>query len=197
MIQVDSDNKEYFNIINKDKEIGDFAQKLETLNKWVIDESKDFFLRLQWISTGAIALSVPLLSNQRISSHTIFSYKDFQFTNLLALAISWTCFILAFLFALYRNKIHPEYIHFVHMSDWQKLHEEKLEIIVKALKDQNSNEYGEFVRKKNRVEEIKNESLFKSKIMWTLIRGFAFISQIFLILGILLFVIFGISTLFS
>lgn len=197
MVQIDTTNPEYFNVRNKDQEIAKFAPKLEMLNKWVIDEQKEFFGKVQWLSAGAISLSVPLLINQNIITVIIFSSKNFIFTNLLALSFSWGSFILAFLFALYRNKIHPEYLHRTHMADWQKLHEEKLEIIVQALQNQNTPEHSELVEKKNQVSKIKNESLFWKNFLWKIVRGLGIASQAFLILGILLFVVFGISTLFS
>lgn len=196
MVQIDSVNPEYFNLINKEKEISNFTPKLEMLNKWVIDEQGEFFKRIQWLSAGAISLSVPLLINQNINKVTIFIYKNFQLTNLFVLSFSWISFVLSFLLALYRNKIHSEYIHRTHMFDWQKLHEDKVEIVVQALKNQNTN-YHEFIKKKNQVSKIKNKSLFWKFFLWKILKCLGWASQIFLILGILLFVVFGISTLYS
>jgi hypothetical protein len=196
MIYINADNPEYLNIINKDKEISNFVPKLEMVNKWVIDELKEFFQRIQWISAGAISLSVPLLINQNIKKIKIFSYKNIIFDNYFVLSLSWISFILSFFFALYRNKLHPEYIHYFHLADWQRLNEEKLELSVKALNNKkNIDEKNQILKIKDDIHKFNEKTLKKKNCLWMILIIFEFLSQLFLIIGVLFFVIFGIITL--
>ncbi len=196
-MQINYGQPGYFDVQNKDKEIVAYSSKLEMLNKWVIDEYKDFYTRIQWITAGAISLSVPLLTNQRLENRQIFTFTLFNLTNFSFLSLSWISFVLSFISALYRNKVHPEYIHKTHLADWQKLHEEKLQIIVNTLSNQNTEEYREFVGKRNSVKNIYNDSVLWSKILWKANRFLGVLSQVFMTIGILFFVVFGITTLFK
>ena len=194
---IEQNSADYLKVKNKDDEISRFSSKIEMLNKWVIDEYKDFYVRVQWITAGAISLSVPLLVNQKINLRHVLSVHNLQITNLSFLSLSWVALVLSFTLALYRNKLHPEYMHNTHLADWQKLHEEKLEIIVSILKDQNTDECREFLDKKSQVSKIVLGSIFWSKLLWKLTQSLGIVSQILMILGILSFVVFGLTTLSS
>ncbi|MDP2838346.1 MAG: hypothetical protein Q8O53_03670 [Candidatus Moranbacteria bacterium] len=186
-----ADHPEYANIQNKQAQVNEFIPKLESVNKWVIDEYREFYKRVQWISAGAISLSVPLLTSKELKTATIGSYQEFHFTNLLLLALAWTFFIFAFLLSLYRNKFHPEYLHSHTLCGWQKVNMEMEEVRSKIFQEDKT--------LKDSAEEIRiieEKQRKKTDTIWNRLTFFSVMSQFFLISGIVSFAVFGIATLF-